>query len=212
MPCHEVRSRYDSWVQREGNKPMPLPASEPLVKAAKAKAGKKAIRDRQVKAVMISKKTIRLKISGEQEYNFMTRKYVQKTFELDFLIDDIHDMAMKFLPPLDPQRDFFQMLRLHHHPKNPKDLKDKALEPTPEEDASMYFKWRRVEETVTDQATGEIRTHVTFVKEWLKREEKPVPPKPKKKIITRKIEVSEEEIPAQKVPKERVLEEAIEEA
>lgn len=178
MPCNSLRNRYDT---RKTNQTITVAATQPFYKAVvKTLLVEKKIKFRNevVKVVMKDRDTFKV--------------YIRYKGYVTIKIDDLHDMAVLFLPKPDPKKPpTFADLANHFHPKAPKDLMDKPLQP----EESGPWRWK---------AVGDI-----YVKEYYTPEKPVETPQAalKKKLIMRVIEVSEVTPAPAPIKQERVLQE-----
>lgn len=178
MPCEPLRRRYDN--RKTPQTVVNVPATTPFYKAAVTTllVNKKIKFKRDVvKVVMRDRDTLKIYI---RSVGFTTLK-----------IDDLHDMAVLFVPQPKPGSPVtVDYLAAHFHPKAPKDLKDVPLK-----DQGEFWRWK---------AVGDI-----YVKEYYTPE--PVVEtaiaETKRKLIMRLVEVRE--IPPDTKPfrQEKVLQE-----
>lgn len=177
MPCDLVRERFDN---RKPKEVVNIPLTEPFAKAA-------------IKTLIMEKK-----ITFKRDVAKITMKdrdtlkiYIRYKGFTTLKIDDLHDMAVLFVPQPKPGSPItINDLRAHFHPKAPKDLMDKPIA-----EENRPWRWKLVGDTyIKEYYTPEVPVETLKVAI-------------KKKLIMRVIEVSEVTPTPAPVKQERVLEE-----
>jgi hypothetical protein len=118
MPCDEMIEQFEE-IQKRGEEYLALDPENPFSKAVVSELAMRGVRAAsEVRMYSREKLTVQVDMTAKDQWGNMTR-----TREiLDLMIDELHDMAVTFLPPVDPNKPLtFEEMRKHFHPKVPKD-------------------------------------------------------------------------------------------
>lgn len=131
MPCDELIEEFEQFYKVngqqfvDGQRFMVVNAENPFAKAVEAELSRRGIRVvSEVRMYSKDKLTVQVDMAVADQNGNLTRS--REVLEL--LIEELHDMAVKFLPKIDPNKPLtFAEMRKHFHPKAPKDLTDKPV-------------------------------------------------------------------------------------
>jgi hypothetical protein len=180
MPCFEMIQEYRAAVAN-GQEYYELPSDNPFARAAENELAQKGIRLASTIRMYSDKKlTMQVDMAVNDVWGRLTRS--REVIDLD--IDELHDMAVKFLPPPDPKKPTLQDFLRRHRPGAPQDLSDKPLP------GRMVRKF--VEEPIAEMVDGEMVTSYRFKEVWEVQEEKKEEPEKPKEKKTRKIQLEVE--------------------